>query len=245
MYTSIKLTGEEYDEIVRITEAILNKQRKKDAVAVLQEEKNRKKLEKDIAKMNAPIKQSKITSYMKAEQALIDLEDQTDELSEEDDDFEDEPVDLDDTENDADELETVLSYLSYAAHNIQLVVKDGLKLDDSYSVLIKKVSKNIVCKSKASTYIAAKIRILELTLQKSVITRWNSILFMIRSVLRLTDQDFVDIRNKMTARTEKQKLFKKNFKLERVEREMLVELRELLEMFEFVTNEFQCKNYNI
>jgi len=193
--------------------------------------------------MNAPIeKQSKITSYMKADRALLDLEDQTDELSdEEDDDVEGEPADLDDTENDAEELESVLSYLPCAAHNIQLVVKDGLKLDEDFSVLIKKVSKNIVCKSKVSTYIAAEIRSLELTLQKSVITRWNSILFMVRSVLRLNDQDFADIRSKMKTKTEKQRSVKKNFKLEKHEREMLVELRELLEMFEFVTNEFQCK----
>ena len=80
-----------------------------------------------------------------------------------------------------------------------------------FGLLIKKISKNIVCKSKVSTLIECEVRNLELTLQKSVITRWNSILFMIRSVLRLKGQDFADIRNKMTAKTEKQKNVKKNF----------------------------------
>ena len=42
--TSKELIGED-DEIIRITEAILTKQRKKEAAAVLEEEKNRKELE--------------------------------------------------------------------------------------------------------------------------------------------------------------------------------------------------------
>ena len=33
------------------------------------------------------------------------------------------------------------------AHNIQLVIKDGLKLDDEFNKLINHVSQNIVAKS--------------------------------------------------------------------------------------------------
>jgi hypothetical protein len=42
------------------------------------------------------------------------------------------------------------SYLPCAAHNIQLFLKDGLKMDAAYTALIKKVAKNIVSKSKFS-----------------------------------------------------------------------------------------------
>lgn len=51
---------------------------------------------------------------------------------------------------------------------------------------------------------------------------------------------FIEIRSRMKCKTAKQKLVKKNFKLDETERAMLTELKELLEMFEFVTNEFQC-----
>jgi hypothetical protein len=46
-----------------------------------------------------------------------------------------------------------------AAHNIQSVIKDGLKFNVDYIHLIEKVSKNIVTKSKCVTAIAEKLKI--------------------------------------------------------------------------------------
>ncbi len=46
------------------------------------------------------------------------------------------------------------SYLFCAAHAGQLTLKDGLKLNTEYTALIKKISKDIVSKSKVSLMIA-------------------------------------------------------------------------------------------
>lgn len=121
-------------------------------------------------------------------------------------------------------------------------MKDGLKLNEEYTQLIKKVSKDIVSKTKVSNLIAEEIRAIEKVLKNYVITRWNSILFMIRSVLKLTDKDFKMLRDKMNKKTEKQKEVRNNFKLSETERNMLIELEKLLSLFEWMTNEFQSKN---
>ncbi len=93
------------------------------------------------------------------------------------------------------------------------MLKDGIQLDDEYTKLIKKVSKDIVSKTKISNIIAEEIRNLEKISLTYVITRWNSILFMIRSVLRLTDEDFRSVRDKMPRKTKKQRKTRKNFEL--------------------------------
>ena len=58
-----------------------------------------------------------------------------------------------------------------AAHNIQLVIKDGLKFNEDYNNLIEKVSKNIVTKSKCVTAIAEGLRELNKKLCKKNLTR--------------------------------------------------------------------------
>lgn len=80
-------------------------------------------------------------------------------------------------------------------------MKDGLKLNEEYEQLIKKVSKDIVSKTKVSNLIAEEINAIEKVLKNYVITRWNSILFIIRSVLKLTDKDFKMLRDKMNKKT--------------------------------------------
>jgi hypothetical protein len=80
-------------------------------------------------------------------------------------------------------------------------LKDGLKLNEEYEQLIKKVSKDIVSKTKVSNLIAEEINAIEKVLKNYVITRWNSILFIIRSVLKLTDKDFKMLRDKMNKKT--------------------------------------------
>jgi len=112
-------------------------------------------------------------------------------------------------------------------------------------MLIEKVSKNIVSKSKASLVVAEELRKLHKKLNKKNLTRWNSTLFMIRSVLNLSPEDMKTIRNNMPSKTADQKAIKRNFDITTVEREMLSELKQLLEMFEFVTDELQSNRINI
>ncbi len=125
------------------------------------------------------------------------------------------------------------------------MLKDGIQLDDEYTKLIKKVSKDIVSKTKISNIIAEEIRNLEKILLTYVITRWNSILFMIRSVLRLTDEDFRSVRDKMPRKTKKQRKTRKNFELKSKERAMLEELAQILEHFEWLTDNLQTNEVSI
>ena len=60
-------------------------------------------------------------------------------------------------------------------------------------------------------------------------------------MLKLTESDFKSIRNTMNTNTEKQRQIKKNFRLSEIERVMLIELENLLSVFEWMSNEFQCK----
>ena len=104
-------------------------------------------------------------------------------------------VDADDSLNDADNFDDLvndfsmddqldLAYMPCSANNIQLVIKDGLKLHKEYEQVKKHVSVDIVNKSKQSLVIAEELRKLDLKLNKKNVTRWNSILYMIRSALK-------------------------------------------------------------
>ena len=125
------------------------------------------------------------------------------------------------------------------------MIKDGLKLSQTYNDLINRISKDIVCKSKASLSIAEELRKLNRKLNKKNVTRWNSILFMIRSVLKLSPEDMKTIRNQLPIKTQEQKEIKRKFDISTVEREMLEELKDVLEKFEFVTDELQSNKINI
>ena len=50
------------------------------------------------------------------------------------------------------------AYLPCAAHNLQLVIKEGLKLSDEYTSLLNRVSKEIVSKSAFSSIICDSLR---------------------------------------------------------------------------------------
>jgi hypothetical protein len=105
----------------------------------------------------------------------------------------------------------VLAYISCAAHNIQLVLKDGLKLDEAMTILIDRVSKDIVSKSKFSSFVAEELLKFRKKFAKRVITRWNSILFMIRCVLKVSNVEFATIRSKMPKKTLKQRSARDKF----------------------------------
>ena len=118
-----------------------------------------------------------------------------------------------------------MAYIPCIAHNLQLVIKDGLKLSKRLTDLIDRVSRDIVSKSKSNLLIAEELRKLDKKLNKKNVTRWNSILFMIRSVLKLTPEDMKKIQSLMPVRTEKQRDYKKSFYLSLDEREMLTVTR--------------------
>jgi hypothetical protein len=120
-----------------------------------------------------------------------------------------------------------------------------LNLDKEYLSLIKHVSENIVTKSKQSLVIAEELRKLNIKLNKKNVTRWNSILFMIRSALKLSPDDFKKIKNEMPTRNAKEREVRDKFHLKSNERAMLEELKEILEAFEFITNELQSNLVNI
>ncbi len=160
------------------------------------EQKQLQELEQEIIEMNRaePSDDTIKKKPMKRNEVLLDLtfEDKTEEETEE-------IIELDNNE-----LETTLAdvgiddiygdsltsamfsknlaYIPCACHNIQLVLHDGLKLDAVMLKLIEHVAKDIVNKSKFSTCIAEELRKFGVKFQKKNVTRWNSILFMIRFV---------------------------------------------------------------
>ena len=125
------------------------------------------------------------------------------------------------------------------------MIKDGLKLEDDYNKLIKHVSEDIVSKSKHSLVIAEELRKMNLKLNKKNVTRWNSILFMVRSVLKLSPNDFKTIRSEMIVDTKEKVEVRRKFDLSSKERDMLDELKNILEAFEFFTDELQGNRVNI
>jgi len=146
----------------------------------------------------------------------LELDDLTEELSEEEGDGTIDEVDSDAfDEDDANQIEAPLNklidmekiyfaYLPCCAHNFQLVLKDGFLLDKVYEALLKRIAK-MASKSKASSIVAEELRNLDKFLCKSIPTRWNSILFLIRSILKLNSLDLAQIRNNMPTSTKKQR----------------------------------------
>ncbi len=245
------------DNIENLTQLLLERSRKYDLINNAKQQKEVEEINKSIDEFNStkPSNQPKTSSFMKKDQVLLDLDELTEELTIEDDEGEnntDEDVDDDfGTEminlpvNIADLRLVFSSYLPCCAHAGQLVLKDGINLDDEYTVLIKKVSKDIVSKTKVSNLIAEEVRNLELTLLTYVITRWNSILFMIRSVLRISDEDFKKIRKSMPTKTKKQLEVKSKFNINPKERAMLEELADVLTHFEWLTDNLQTNEVSI
>ena len=99
--------------------------------------------------------------------------------------------------------------------------------------------------SKYSHAIAKELRTLNIKLAKKILTRWNSILFMVRSVLKLSPADFVKIQKSLPNKSFKQKETRANFEITSTECAILKELVELLESFEFVTNQLQGDGVSI
>lgn len=124
-----------------------------------------------------------------------------------------------------------------AAHNMQLIINDCMK-SDLYVQLIDKC-KSIVKKGRCSTIIANELRQLNLNLKKCNITRWNSTLFMLRSVIKLKSEHVKQIAENYSSNKNKVLEIKNLFTLSLIEKETINELVHILEIFEWVTNELQ------
>jgi hypothetical protein len=96
-----------------------------------------------------------------------------------------------------------------------------------------------------SHLIAEELSKLKVKFNKKNETRWNSILFMIDSVLKVTPNQFKEIQDKMPDNTRQQRRVKKFFYLKAIERDMLKELQELLQMFKCVSDDLQSNKVSI
>ena len=118
-------------------------------------------------------------------------------------------------------------------------------LSDKFTKLIQRVSRKIVSKSKMSHLVAEELSKIKVKFNKKNETRWNSILFMIDSVLKVTPIQLKDIQDKMLDKTREQRRVKKFFYIKQNEREMLKELQELLQMFKLVSDDLQSNKVSI
>ena len=79
-------------------------------------------------------------------------------------------------------------------------------------------------------------------------TRWNSSLAMAKSVLKLTSQEYLKIRESLSNKgykTEAHQRAIRHFDLKYSDRMLLEELVDLLEPFEWATDEFQSNEVSI
>lgn len=100
---------------------------------------------------------------MEGDELSFDSDDEADfqlHLSQESDNLEESDLTQDNfsQESTVDDDERSMSYMPCAAHILQLVLKDGLTINEDYDSLVNKVSKNIVSKSKYSSIIAEELR---------------------------------------------------------------------------------------
>jgi hypothetical protein len=86
---------------------------------------------------------------------------------------------------------------------------------------------------------------MNLKLNKKNVTRWNSILFIVRSVLKLSPNDFKTIRIEMIVETKEKVEVRRKGDLSSKEKQMLEEIKNILEAFEFCTDELQGNRVNI
>ena len=152
----------------------------------------------------------------KAVQFALELDDLSEKtFDEKSQELDDTLLDVDDGEEDAmDSLVTTtimtseLAYIPCLAHNLQLVLKDSfIKCNDDLDSILNKCTK-FVTKCRNSTHIAEELRSFGKTLQKSVVTRWNSYLFVIRSINKLTKTEMNKLFGVIDERDKKIKKFK-------------------------------------
>lgn len=117
------------------------------------------------------------------------------------------------------------------------MIKDGLNSTDAFQALITKVA-YIVGRCRKSSAVQEELRNYRISLLKRNDTRWNSILFMIRSVLKLSPDEIKSLVGLLPKTKERPKISS-------YEREQLVELKYVLELFEQFTNNMQSDSVTI
>ena len=137
------------------------------------------------------------------------------------------------------------AYIPCAAHNIQLVLEDAFKGSSELTDLINKISKNVVKRSKYSHLLAEELRNFNVKFAKKNVTRWNSTLHMCQSVIRLSPQDYKQVRSKLLMQKSAKRDQITKFDISTTERETLQELIEILLEFEKATDEFQSNKVSI
>ena len=81
------------------------------------------------------------------------------------------------------------------AHVLQLVIKDGFKQASSINKVLNKVS--TIVKHVRKSVNASEVLESEKRLQAANVTRWNSQLKMIRSILRVSDEKLTSLTHKL------------------------------------------------
>jgi hypothetical protein len=131
-----------------------------------------------------------------------------------------------------------LAYLPCAAHNLQLVLKDSFsECKQLLDKLFNKCTK-FVTLCRYSSHIVEELRSFNKTVQKSVITRWNSYLFVIRSFNKLTKTEMNKLQNVISDR-DKRKKNKFDHKFTKEEFKLMLDLQQILELFEYIFEKFQ------
>ncbi|RNA29590.1 zinc finger BED domain-containing 4-like [Brachionus plicatilis] len=89
-----------------------------------------------------------------------------------------------DYEDEDEKIDFTCHRLPCCAHSLQLVIKDGLSCSTNLTTMINKISK-IVNKIHKTSFFVEILEELKLTVASANITRWNSQLKMIKSVLKI------------------------------------------------------------
>ncbi|CAC5408450.1 unnamed protein product [Mytilus coruscus] len=132
----------------------------------------------------------------------------------------DKPEDIDCDDENEDEFEHLSKHSRCYAHSLQLVIKDGLKDCTSHMCTVIAKASKIVNFVRRSIH-ASEMLESENKLQAANVTRWNSQLTMIKSILKLSEEKL----NKVDSPV----------KLSSYERKILHELSLILDPFEYVT----------
>ena len=212
LVTNIKYVFDQFissTDVITIATDLVKRQKKLDLIQkqkedeLLQQQQNQEALKRSIEEMNATEHQTSTKNSQKRSAEEL-LEDFNHEFKEETEELEESNL-LDQIECDADpenysleeddEGDPIrLAYEPCAAHNCQLILKDEFESVPVLDGLVKRLSKNVVNRSKCSALIAEELRNFGKKFAKRAPTRWNSILFTARSLLSVTPEQYKKIR---------------------------------------------------
>lgn len=256
---SNKVVTNEFD-LVSLTSLMVDEYVEKEKI-----EKDSNVIKQHINELTMPCesgqaKLSDIFPKMKRDQA-IQLALELDELSDESDLNEDQPdddplsrtiadaddYDDDECQKDDDEGEKSKDkqpdkdcFVPCVCHVLNTTLKDAFKSNEYVEESLKKMT-SIVGRARKSIAVAEQLSKFGKTLQKNVATRWNSILFVARSINNLKPEELKEILNTMNNK----KPASKRISVTKKELETLIEVQTILEAFEFAFGEWQSDKCSI